>query len=96
LKAKTHLVLGGSGFIGRHVAARLARLGQKVVVADRVPPPPFPDRMDGGSIEFAQIDLRSRDWESLVARCDVIHHYVWKTIQQNANKDLLADINANV
>ena len=30
-----HLILGGCGFIGRHVAALLARAGQKVVLASR-------------------------------------------------------------
>jgi UDP-glucose 4-epimerase len=96
LKTQTHLVLGGSGFIGRHVAARLLQLGHKVVVADRLPPPPFPGDMDDGSIEFAQVDLSSRDWERLVARCDIIHHYVWTTIPQTANEDPFADLNTNV
>jgi UDP-glucose 4-epimerase len=97
LETKTHLVLGGSGFIGRHVALCLAGHGQKVIVADRVPPPsPSPVGIDGGSIEYAPIDLLSRDWESLVARCDVIHHYVWTTIPQTANEDPLADLYTNV
>jgi dTDP-glucose 4,6-dehydratase len=29
-----HLILGGDGFVGRHLAAELQRLGQEVVVAD--------------------------------------------------------------
>src|ERR1043166_4896609 len=29
-----HLIIGGNGFVGRHLAADLLRLGQEVVVAD--------------------------------------------------------------
>jgi dTDP-glucose 4,6-dehydratase len=31
-----HLILGGDGFVGRHLAADLLRLGQEVVIADTV------------------------------------------------------------
>jgi dTDP-glucose 4,6-dehydratase len=34
-----HLILGGDGFVGRHLAADLLRLGQEVVVADIVRSP---------------------------------------------------------
>jgi UDP-glucose 4-epimerase len=96
LKKKTHLVLGGSGFVGRHVALCLARREHKVIIADRNPPPLWPASLDAGEIEFANVDLLSRDWQDLVAQCDVIHHYFWTTIPQSANEDPLADLDANV
>ena len=39
-----HLILGGCGFIGRHVALKARPLGSSVIVADRAAPPgDFPD-----------------------------------------------------
>jgi UDP-glucose 4-epimerase len=67
-----------------------------VIVADRVAPPPMPVAWNPHNVEFAQIDVAVRDWEGLVARADVIHHYVWSTIPQTANDDPLTDLNGNV
>ena len=91
-----HLVLGGSGFIGRHVALRLAQRGQNVTIADRQPPPPFaPNAVESG-ISFVPTDLRSANWDALLNNCDVVHHYVWTTTPQTAGAAPLADLSDNV
>jgi len=90
-----HLVLGGDGFIGRHLAARLARAGDDVIVAGRslnassfeAPHP---------SIRAICLDLASADWPGLVAGADFIHHCAWASIPQSANADPLADLTAHV
>jgi UDP-glucose 4-epimerase len=96
LEKETHLVLGGSGFIGRHVALRLAQRGHRVIIADHHPPPPLPLTLEASKVEFANVDLLLRDWQDLVAQSDVVHHYFWTTIPQTANENPSADLDANV
>src|SRR5665213_861747 len=91
-----HLVLGGSGFIGRHVALRLAQLGQKVIVADREPLPAFSSQATTNEISFVQTNVRTADWDPLLSRCDVVHHYVWTTTPQSASAAPLDDLSDNV
>ena len=47
-----YVLTGGSGFVGRHLAAELARLGQETAVIDIVPP--------AEAAEFCHIDLRDK------------------------------------
>jgi UDP-glucose 4-epimerase len=93
---ETHLILGGSGFIGRHVALRLAQSRYKVIVADRIAPPSFPDKFERSAIEYVAFDLQSADWDSLIARADIIHHYLWTTTPQTADADPRRDLECNV
>ncbi len=90
-----HLVLGGSGFVGRHVALRLAQLGQNVTVADRERPPPSPHIAAKG-ITFVPANVQSTDWDALLSQHDVVHHYVWTTTPQTAVAAPLADLSDNV
>ena len=69
-----HLILGGCGFIGRHVALKLARLGHRVIVADRaVPPCEFPADVRA-RIAWTPVNLAAADWKSLIAGATTIHH----------------------
>jgi len=54
----TDLVTGGSGFIGRHLVARLAAAGRPVRVLDPVPPPQ--PGSDGPAIEHAAGSVTDR------------------------------------
>jgi UDP-glucose 4-epimerase len=91
-----HLILGGCGFIGRHVALALARQGHDVVIADRLEPefkfpPDAAERITWQRLEFA-----SADWDNLIQGAEVIHHYVWTSIPASANNNPFGDLGSNV
>ena len=91
-----HLILGGCGFIGRHVALKLARLGHSVILADRSAPKcDFPDDVRA-RITWTRFDMAETDLESLIAGATAIHHYAWSTIPVTANADPSGDLTANV
>ena len=92
----THLILGGCGFIGRHVAARLLQQGEHVTLADRQPLSEIPPDLLAKNLEFESLDLASADWTSLIANCDIVHHYAWSSLPQSANEDPAADLTTNV
>jgi uncharacterized protein YbjT (DUF2867 family) len=71
------LVLGGSGFLGRHVVAEMRRRGTLVVIGSRNPARRALERPDAtGDCEwrrsrFEQL-LEPQRWRDLVAACDVV------------------------
>jgi UDP-glucose 4-epimerase len=94
--AERHLLLGGNGFIGRHVAVLLACGGHDVVVASRAPPTwPLPANT-AGRIHWKRFEFASADWEALVADAAVVHHYAWTSIPASANANPIGDLNVNV
>src|SRR5262245_6392246 len=94
--AECHLLLGGCGFIGRHVAIGLARGGHDVRVADLQRPTwRFPaDAAD--RIRWQRFDLASPDWDALLACASIVHHYAWTSLPATSNDDPLGDLNSNV
>jgi UDP-glucose 4-epimerase len=94
-----HLILGGTGFIGRHVALLLARAGFTVTITGRQPPafafPGYAQR-----ITWRKLDIAAPDWDSLVATADVVHHYLWTSIPGREAADpahgLMANVGASV
>lgn len=89
-----HVVIGGCGFLGRHVVKALAERGDEVSVVDMVD---FP----AGSlaVKTSILDLSrasAREFDTLVGAAEVIHHYAWTTIPATANADPLADLQANL
>lgn len=95
-KSLQHLILGGCGFIGKHVAALLAYNGHRVVLADRSPltcefPADIRDRISWRSLELA-----TADWDELVDASAVVHHYAWNSIPATANCRPVDDLVANV
>lgn len=91
-----HLIIGGSGFIGRHVALALLRRGDTVVIASRSPLKETPPGTDPALLSFVQCDLRSANWGNIVLAGDVVHHYAYSTIPETANKNPLSDLEVNV
>ena len=92
----THLILGGCGFIGRHVAILLAQQGHDVVLADRAPPPfVFPAEVSD-RITWRRLSLADAAWDELIDGVAVVHHYAWASIPATANADPVADLNGNV
>jgi UDP-glucose 4-epimerase len=91
-----HVIIGGTGFIGRHVALMLARLGHEVILASRHAPPfLFPDDA-AWRITWIQVDMASVDWRQLCCDCDAVHYYAWSTIPSTSNIDPEEDLHINV
>jgi len=94
--SENHLILGGRGFIGRHVAVLLARAGHKVVIADRRPPDfAFPEDV-AANISWQSLEFASADWDTLMADVSVVHHYAWTSIPASANQNPSGDLTSNV
>jgi UDP-glucose 4-epimerase len=91
-----HLILGGCGFIGRHLAVSLAKRGEPVTLADRIPLLQFPAGVAPDLLRFEAVDLVHVNWDELITDCDLIHHFAWSTIPQTANEDPVADLDINV
>jgi UDP-glucose 4-epimerase len=91
----THLILGGAGFIGRHVAVQLASHGYNVVIADRVSLA-FKLPSSLGRVQSILIDFATANWDELIRNVDVVHHYAWNSIPASANSNPLGDLSANL
>jgi UDP-glucose 4-epimerase len=90
------LILGGCGFLGRHIAILLAGTGRHVVLADRAAPTweipsPVEDR-----ITWRHLDMSTAEWDVIVHDSELIYHCAWSTIPLSANADPAADLVANV
>jgi UDP-glucose 4-epimerase len=93
---RPHLILGGCGFIGRHVAVLLARGGDRVVVAARAPPAyAFPEDV-AERISWVPFRMEDIDWDTLIEGVGAIHHYAWSSIPASANRNPAADLAVNV
>ena len=91
-----HLILGGGGFIGRHVALLLALNGHRVTIADRkMPPYRYPANV-AHHLHFTSVDLTVADWDKLLEGVDVVHHYAWSSIPASANANPAGDLLVNV
>lgn len=96
MKIEKHIITGGSGFIGRHVACLLASQRNSVTIASRTPLNfQFPAEISP-YISWKQVDIASANWDSLLEEADVVHHYAWTSLPASANSDPLADLGVNV
>jgi UDP-glucose 4-epimerase len=94
--AGRHLILGGSGFIGRHVALLLLRSGHEVVLTHRGEaqldfPPEYRN-----AITWMPLEMERADWPRLLDGIDIVHHYAWSSIPATANAEPEADLTGNV
>ncbi len=91
-----HLILGGSGFIGRHVAILLARAGHRVTLGSRHPMAYAVPADIRDLVIWQRVEVGSADWDRLVADADVVHHYAWGSIPASANANPGGDLLTNV
>jgi UDP-glucose 4-epimerase len=91
-----HLILGGSGFLGRHVAAALLRAGHSVKVASRNAADLGQPAGRTNALEHVALDLKTADWPRLIESADVVHHFAWSTIPATANSAPSNDLSTNV
>ncbi len=93
---RSHLIIGGGGFIGRHVARELSRAGETVLLAGRHPPAGRMPSDLAGQVQFEAVELGSADWDRLVAKADVVHFYAWGSLPATANANPGGDLLNNV
>jgi UDP-glucose 4-epimerase len=93
---QTHLILGGAGFIGRHVAAELLAQGHRLVIADRVALDCAAEFGADANAQSVIVDLSVVDWDMLVSDADVVHHYAWTSIPASADGQAQSDLNSNL
>ncbi len=90
------MILGGCGFLGRHVAVLLARAGHKVTLADRAEPDfAFPEDV-ASRISWRDFEFGSANWDGLVADDPIVHHYAWGSLPATANANPSGDLITNV
>ncbi len=93
---ETHLIIGGTGFIGRHVALALAQRQISVVLASRREPQfEFP-KAAAPFIKWEYCDIRQPNWDNFLERVDVVHYYAWDSTPAKAQLDPGQDLHANV
>jgi UDP-glucose 4-epimerase len=90
-----NLILGGGGFIGRHVGLALAQRGDRVRLVGRNPVCPIANHLTS-HLTYEAYDLGTVDWDHLLDGVDVVHHYAWSSIPEVANKDPVRDLQTNV
>ena len=91
---KVHLVIGGGGFLGRHVVRAVARRGDRVHAVDAVAGPSMSDVAEMQIVDVA--DLDGPGFDALVRDADVVHHCAWSTIPASANVDPMRDLQVNI
>lgn len=89
---KRVLVVGGAGFLGRHVVLRLAEAGHAVRIADLREPAWCPK-----DVSFLGMGLGGDSrLDAAVAETDVIFHLASSTIPKTSNDDPVADVATNL
>jgi UDP-glucose 4-epimerase len=90
---KRALVLGGAGFVGRHLSEHLCDLGSEVMALDRVAEAGLPSE-----VEYVTGDLFELDLESLVRRhgAEVVFHLANSALVPESFDSPQEDLSANV
>jgi len=91
------LILGGTGFIGLHLAELLLREGYRVRIFDRREPAPVVGLAGTGQMEVQTGDfLDKQAVRSAVSGCDVVFHLVSTTLPKSSNTDVSFDVESNI
>jgi len=87
------LILGGNGFLGRHLCLKLSR-NNNVTVFDRHLPPAseFVSSVKYVSGDFGNVE----NIEDVMKACDVVFHLISTTVPKSSNDDPMSDVHDNV
>lgn len=91
----SQLILGGTGFIGSHLAKHLAERGDDVLAIGKRPVP----ELNASGVQYRQLDLYACPQsvlDELLATADVVHHLAWSSFAATAETDPDQDLRANV
>lgn len=89
----SNLVVGGSGFIGRHLVARLLEMNERVVATSRH----ARSRFAAPGLEWYDVDLGTFDaWPRMLEGISTVYHLGWSTTPSTADQDPAADVSENV
>jgi UDP-glucose 4-epimerase len=92
-----YLVLGGAGFMGRHLVERLVQNGEEVRVFDKSLISPEFETISANSIEYISGNFSSiENIEKLVKGVDIIFHLISTTLPKSSNDDPVNDVATNV
>ena len=93
MKIKKYLILGGSGFIGRHVAKKLSEQN-KVVVADLICNEEF---IDNENITFMKLDfIKTKDFRPYLKDIDTVIHLISTVLPAEGTNNINKEIEENI
>jgi UDP-glucose 4-epimerase len=90
------LVLGGGGFIGRHLIEDLLAQGKEVLVYDR------PDALRSIAEKFPQVKLidgefqNENRWISILNGVNICYHLISTSVPKSSNDDPISDVSGNL
>jgi len=93
LKPGRHIIVGGTGFLGRSVARRLLKNGNKVLIVARSP---SEDSVLINGAHIIHACAEEVEWDAVLEPKDVIHYYAWNSVPGSANWDPAEDMRTNV
>lgn len=91
------LVLGGQGFLGRHLSEQLLREGATVRIFDRPGIGGTPNRDDSKRVEVVQGDfVEGHGLSQALHGIDLVYHLVSTTVPSGSNANPIEDVNSNL
>ena len=87
-------ILGGAGFLGRHIGRALANEGALVWSVDRCPPADVRASWLAGEVQADCFDLAT--WWDRVGGADLVVHLASSTVPATASEDPIGDVQTNL